>query len=113
MVRYAFGGQNLILFSNPHNLDKAKGEPKPGTSRDRKNLSIKISRDEGETWPISKTIEPGPSMYSDLAVTHEGTILCFYGRSGDKTGVEPGIAASAGGRLSVARFNLEWLTSSK
>lgn len=105
IVRYNHGGQNLILFSNPHNLEKAKGKADPGKSRDRKNVSVKISRDEGQTWPVSKLIEDGPSMYSDIAVTQRGTILCFYGRSGDSQGV----AAFAGGRLTLARFNLEWL----
>jgi hypothetical protein len=40
--------------------------------------------------------------YSDLAVTKSGTILCFYGRS-EKSNF-------AGDRLTLARFNLEWLT---
>ncbi len=107
IVRYTHGGQNEILFSNPHNLDKAKGAPEPGKNRDRKNVSVKLSRDEGQSWPVNKSIEPGPSMYSDIAVTPAGTILCFYGRSGDTKGA----AAFAGGRLTVARFNLEWLTA--
>lgn len=109
IVRYDHDGKSLILFSNPHNLDKEKGKAEPGKNRDRKNVSVKISRDEGQTWLGNKTIEPGPSMYSDIAVTHSGTILCFYGRSGDSKG----LAAFAGGRLTLARFNLEWLTDGK
>lgn len=103
LVRYNHRGESLILFSNPHNLEKEKGKPEPGKNRDRKNLSVKISRDEGQSWPINKTIEPGPSMYSDIAVTQKGTILCFYGR-GSKLGF-------AGSGLMLARFNLEWLES--
>ena len=106
IVRYRHGGQNLILFCNPHNLAKEKGGAEPGKSRDRRNVSVKISRDEGQTWPVNKSVEPGPSMYSDIAVTQSGTILCFYGRSGDKLATP----AFAGGRLTLARFNLEWLT---
>jgi len=102
LVRYNHDGQNLLLFCNPHNLEKAKGPAVPGVFRDRKNLSVKLSRDEGQSWPVNKTIEPGPSMYSDLAVTPAGTILCFYGR-----GSKPGFA---GAGLTLARFNLEWLT---
>jgi sialidase-1 len=105
IVRYNHEGKSLILFSNPHNLEKAKGKAEPGKNRDRKHVSVKISRDEGQTWPVNKLLEDGPSMYSDIAVTPKGTILCFYGRSGDSQGV----AAFAGGRLTVARFNLEWL----
>jgi sialidase-1 len=102
IARYDHGGTNLILFSNPHNLGREKGEAEPGKSRDRKNLSVKISRDEGRTWDTNRTIEPGPSMYSDIAVTRSGTILCFYGR-----GTRPGFAGTG---LTLARFNLEWLT---
>lgn len=105
IIRYDHDGKNLILFSNPHNLDKANGKAEPGKNRDRKNVSVKISSDEGESWPVNKLLEDGPSMYSDIAVTPKGTILCFYGRSGDSKGV----AAFAGGRLTLARFNLEWL----
>lgn len=60
------------------------------------------SDDEGQTWSVGKAIEAGPSMYSDLAVTRSGTILCFYGR-----GTKLGFSGSA---LTLARFNLEWLT---
>lgn len=109
IVRYDHDGQSLILFSNPHNLEKAKGKAEPGKNRDRKNVSVKLSRDEGQTWPVSKSIEPGPSMYSDIAVTKSGTILCFYGRSGDGSV----LAHFAGGRLTLARFNLEWLTAAQ
>jgi sialidase-1 len=105
IVRYHHGGQSLILFSNPHNLDKAKGKAEPGKNRDRKNLSVKLSRDEGDTWAVNKRLEDGPSAYSDLGVTKDGTILCFYGRAGDGKGM----SAWSGGRLTLARFNLEWL----
>ncbi len=102
IVRYNHDGKGLILFSNPHNLEGGReGKPEPGKSRDRKNVSVKISRDEGQTWPVNKLLENGPSMYSDIAVTHNGTILCFYGR-----GTKPGFA---GAGLTLARFNLEWL----
>lgn len=104
IVRYEHKGKSLILFSNPHNLDGGReGKPEPGKSRARKNVSVKVSRDEGQTWSVNKLLEDGPSMYSDIAVTHSGTILCFYGR-----GTKPGFAGSG---LTLARFNLEWLTS--
>lgn len=108
IVRYSLaagGGKNRILFCNPHNLDRADGKAEPGKNRDRKNVSVKLSYDEGATWAVNKTIEPGPSMYSDIGVTHAGTILCFYGR-----GTKPGFAGDA---LTLARFNLEWLTDGK
>jgi sialidase-1 len=102
LVRYDHGGQRLLLFSNPHNLEGGRGgEPEPGKSRARKNLSVKISRDEGATWPVNRLLEDGPSAYSDLAVTPAGTILCFYG-AGSKL-------SFSGSALRLARFNLAWL----
>lgn len=109
IVRYNHDGKSLILFSNPHNLEKEKGKAEAGKNRDRKNVSVKLSRDEGKTWAVSKSIEPGPSMYSDIGVTQKGTILCFYG-----TSTKPGASGEAplhfaGSGLTLARFNLEWL----
>jgi sialidase-1 len=98
----ATGGKNRLLFSNPHNLERADGKEAPGKNRDRKNLSVKVSYDEGRTWPVNKAVEPGWSAYSDIGVSQAGTILCFYGR-GEKS-------SFAGDRLTLARFNLEWLT---
>lgn len=108
IVRYSTmesGGKNRLLFSNPHNLSKAKGPEEAGKGRDRKNVSVKLSYDEGLTWAVNKSIEPSWSAYSDVGVTHAGTILCFYG-TGEKS-------SFAGSKLTLARFNLEWLTDGK
>ncbi|MFP6634046.1 MAG: sialidase family protein [Planctomycetota bacterium] len=83
--------KNRILFANPHN----------SASRTRQNVSVKLSYDEAKTWPVMKTIEAGPSGYSDLAVGSDGTIHCFYERG--KTG-------SLTTFLCLATFRLEWLT---
>lgn len=100
-------GRNRLLFSNPDNLERAAGKAEPGRNRDRKNLTVKLSYDEGETWPVSRVLEPGVAGYSDLAVTREGTILCFYERGGrDKDHFKTAF-------LTLARFNLEWLSYGK
>jgi hypothetical protein len=99
------GGRNRILFANPHWLERADGKAQPGGGRDRKNVSVKLSYDEGQTWPVSKSLEAGFSGYSDLAVLSDGTILCFYER-----GSIDGKNNFGTGRLTVARFNLAWLT---
>jgi sialidase-1 len=109
IVRYpgeSGGAGNEILFANPHNLARADGKEAPGKSRDRKNLSIKLSHDEGRTWSVNKVLEPGHSAYSDLAVLPDGTILCLYERG---SGVESKKPTSYA-RLTLARFNREWLT---
>jgi sialidase-1 len=86
------GDRNRILFSNPDT-----------TQRDRVKMTVRLSYDEGKTWPVSKLIHPGPSAYSNLAITRDGTILCFY---------EGGVAHRREW-IRVVRFNLEWLTDGK
>ncbi len=111
IVRYSArpaAAKNRIVFSNPHNLDRAAGKPIAGKSRDRKNVSIKLSYDEGQTWPVNKSLEPSWSAYSDLAVLPDGTVLCIYERSSID-----GKSSYKTGYLTVARFNLEWLTDGK
>ncbi|MDY0165968.1 MAG: sialidase family protein [Thermoguttaceae bacterium] len=77
MVRLADG---RILFSNPDNL-LVRGEPgRPGRNRDRRNLTVRISSDDGKTWPIARAVDPGPSGYSDLAAAPDGTVYCFFER---------------------------------
>ena len=53
-------------------------------------------------------LEPGLSSYSDMAVLRDGTILCLYERVSTK-----GPSVANGGFISIARFNLEWLTEGK
>ena len=50
---------DLLVLNNPHNP----------SGRERRNLTVKLSEDEGKTWPRARVIEPGPSGYADLAVT--------------------------------------------
>ena len=94
------GEAAVILFSNVQ-VTKRKHSA-------RKNLTIHISNDDGMSWPTSRTIEPGPSAYSDLAVLDNGTILCFY-----ESGVaQPKIQRNrdwAYANLTLARFNLAWV----
>ena len=107
IVRFSTSGsdeRDRILFCNPDNLTRRR-HTNAGKFRDRRNMTVRLSYDEGHSWAVKKAVEPGWSAYSDIAVTQRGTILCFYGR-GEKSGF-------AGERLTVARFNLEWLTDGK
>ena len=94
----------VIAFSNPHNLSRADGKETPGKNRDRKNVTIKLSDDEGQTWSASRTLEAGFSGYSDLAALPDGTILCFYER-----GSTDGKNHYRTGRLTVARVTEDWV----
>jgi sialidase-1 len=95
-----------LLFANPDTLEKAGGKAAaPGQSRDRKNLTVQYSPDDGRTWPAKRVLEPGNSGYSDLAVAADGTVLCFYER-----GTTDGTPRTATKSLCVARFPLGWVT---
>jgi sialidase-1 len=96
-------GKNRLLFSNPDNLTHADG--KDTVSKDRKNLTVRLSYDEGGSWHVKRTIEPGSSGYSDMAVLPDGTILCYYETGSGQPGSFPNRL------LVLARFNLEWLTA--
>ncbi len=98
----------LIAFSNPHNLSRTDGKEVPGLSRNRINVSIKLSIDEGQTWSANRTLEAGFSGYSDLAALPDGTILCFYER-----GSTDGKNIYRTGLLTVARFNEAWVRDQK
>ncbi|HEY1172079.1 MAG TPA: sialidase family protein [Verrucomicrobiae bacterium] len=102
------GGKNRLAFANPDNLTRKDGKEKPEMSRDRINLAVKLSYDEGKTWAVNKRLEEGFSGYSDLAMAKDGTILCFYER-----GSTDEKSSTKTGRLTVARFNLEWLSDGK
>lgn len=85
-----------MLFSNPRTLGLDKeGKEVPAGRGKRENLTMHLSRDDGETWPIHKTLESGPSAYSDLAQLPNGKILCLY---------------EGKDRIHLATFDLAWLT---
>ena len=97
--------RNRILFVNP---DSIEGETTELFNlRPRQNLSVKLSYDECKTWPVSKSIEPGSSGYADLAVGEDYTIYCLYERN---CPIEKDFDTAA---MTIARFNLEWLTNNE
>jgi sialidase-1 len=100
--------RDRLLFANPDNLLRGGKEGAAGTMRDRKNLTVKLSYDEGKTWPVTRVLEPGTSGYSDLAVGPDGTIYCLYER-----GSTDGKDHFATRTLTLAKFNLEWLSGGK
>ena len=98
------GGRNRLLFSNPENLTRADG--KDSRSKDRRNLTVHLSYDEGSSWTAKRTLESASSGYSDMAALKDGTVLCLY-----ETGA--GSSDFPSKRLMLARFNLEWLTEGR
>jgi len=76
-----------LLFSNP------------ASRKPRVNMTVRLSRDEGKTWQVSRTLYAGPSAYSCLVVLPDMTIACLYER-GKENAYET---------ITFARFPLEWL----
>jgi sialidase-1 len=95
-----------LVFSNPDNLEKAGGPAEPGKNRDRKNLTVQLSEDDGETWKAKRVLEAGWSGYSDLAVLPDGTIYCFYERGAI------GANAFQTESLTLAWFAADWIRNS-
>lgn len=91
LIRYTLSpafSKNRLLFSNPATPDK------------RIKMTVRLSYDEGKTWPVAKLLNAGPSGYSCLTVLHDGQIGCLYER-GERSSTQ---------KVSFARFSLEWLT---
>ncbi len=82
--------KNRLLFSNP-------------ASKARNKLTVRISYDEGKTWPLGKILNAGPAAYSNLTILADHSIGNLYER-GEKNAYET---------ITFARFELEWLTDGK
>jgi len=118
MCRYSlqpYQSKNRILFCNPDSRHDPWVAEKPSTprsarNRHRTNLTIRMSYDEGVTWPVSKVIDPGISGYSDIAITPDGIIHVLY-EGGSITGT--GGSHFKNAFMSIASFDLKWLTGGK
>jgi len=77
-----------LFFSNP-------------ASTQRVRMTVRMSVDDGVTWPVARQLHAGPSAYSSLAVLPDGRLACLY---------ECG-ASNAYERISFTAFSMEWLTA--
>ena len=55
-----------LLFSNPASPSK------------RVNLTVRLSQDQGRTWPLQRVLHEGPAAYSCLVFLGAGKIGCLY-----------------------------------
>ena len=87
ILRYSFGEdrENRLLFANPN------------SQKDRTNGTVRLSYDDGKTWPIQKVVHPGKYAYSCLTRLNDGSIGILF-------------EADAYAEIKLARFTLEWLT---
>jgi sialidase-1 len=81
--------RNRLLFSNP-------APAKPA----RRDLTVRLSYDEGQTWPVHRVLWAGPAAYSCLAALPGGGIACLF-EAGDQHPYE---------RIMLACFTRAWLT---
>jgi sialidase-1 len=79
-----------LLFSHP-------ASPK------RRDLTVRVSRDDGKTWPVSQILREGPAAYSCLTVLSDKSIGCLY-ECGQTNAYE---------RIRFARFPLGWVEESR
>jgi sialidase-1 len=54
-------GKKLMYFSNP-------------ASPERKNMTVKLSKDDGKTWSMEAPVFSGPAAYSNLIPLPKGEI---------------------------------------
>lgn len=114
MCRYSlqpFQSKNRILFCNPDSRQDPWVSPRSATARSapvrhRTNLTMRMSYDEGLTWPVSKVIDPNISGYSDIAVTPDGIIHVFY----EGGSISENKNQFQNSHMSLVSFDLEWLT---
>ena len=78
---------NILLYSGPGG---------PG----RIEMTVRVSYDEGKTWPVAKRIDEAGSGYSDLAVMPDGSVCCFFESGWRKP-------------LVFAKFPLKWFTAAE
>lgn len=76
--------KSALLFSNPAHPNQ------------RVNLTLRLSLDDGNTWPIARSIYKGDAAYSDLVIEKSGQIGVLYERGNN-------------GGIHYADFNFAWL----
>ena len=74
-----------LIFSNP------------ASGKSRHRLTVRVSNDEGKSWPVGRMLVEGSAAYSSLVALPDGTIGCLLERDNYR-------------RITFARFNLAWLT---
>lgn len=75
----------VLLFSNA------------GSTSQRANGIVRMSFDDGETWPVARVFQPDGMAYSTLATLPDGNVGLLYEPDGGNGGIR------------FARFNLAWL----
>jgi sialidase-1 len=99
-------GKSRILFCNPDSEADTIGLKNKSRGR-RTHLTLKLSYDEGKTYPVKKLIDAGRSGYCDMVVGSDGTIYILY-EQGERNN-----SGTVPQSLYLVKTNLEWLTDNK
>ncbi|MCC6699441.1 MAG: SUMF1/EgtB/PvdO family nonheme iron enzyme [Candidatus Hydrogenedentes bacterium] len=98
IVRFSLaanGERDRLLFANPDNAGEKFNVV------ERTKMTIRMSYDEGKTWPVRRLIHAGPASYSSIVRLPDGDIgLLFEG--GEKHRRE---------WIRFVRYSLAWLTN--
>ena len=78
----------------------------PGSTTTRENVTVYLSADGGETWPIKRVIYEGYSAYSSLEVLNDGTVGILV----EEGKWDGNIAGEDGFNIAYYNFNMDWLT---
>ena len=79
----------------------------PESTTTRENVTVYLSEDDGETWPIKKRLVDGYSAYSSLTVLPDGTIGALV----EEGKWDSNLPGEDGFQLVFYRFTMDWLTS--
>ena len=90
----------VLLFSNPHSAGDPEAKDKKKRKGKRINMTVKVSYDEGKSWPVARQVHPNASAYSCLTVLRNGEIGLLYEKG----------EGSQYNKITFARFPIEWLT---
>ncbi len=89
ILRYCFASdttRSRILYSGPNGPNRSSG-------------TVRLSYDEGRTWPVQKVLGNGPFAYSCLTRLKDGSVGILY-ETGKKNPYET---------LTFTRFSMDWL----
>jgi len=87
LIRVEAKGKILLVFANP-------------ASTKRERMTVRLSADQGRTWPAARVLYPKSAAYSSLVALPGEQVGCLYERDGYK-------------EIVFARFGLGWLAAGR
>lgn len=70
--------EGSLISYNYHRKKRCLIFSNPASKTSRTNMTVRISFNNGKTWPFQKVFYPGPSAYSNVTILPNGEIACLY-----------------------------------